>query len=378
MKTFFAALSFIAMLLPSAVRAESPDLSIIANSISFSVSQLYSGDTVRLYASVRNIGDVDVTGFVYFYQGSMPIGRSQTISARAGGAQDEVFVDFVVPTGSFNIRAVIQGTSPQDINPNNDVAVTPLYRPIADADRDGIVDAEDNCVTEANADQLDTDHDGAGNVCDTDQDDDGVVNDNDPEPINPDVTGLEREEEPAPVLVTQTDPPPTPPQSGGATEASATLPGSTGESEGDQAGDDATATAISTSIISKLKISPNARFTYEPIDWRTYEFIILQQPEEAVQFTWDFGDGASSVQPKITHSFSGSGSFDVTLSIIGADGTRVSDVQHFEISFFHLSNPLVQIILGALFIVLAALGVVTYKVNRRIVMLTAKQKEESV
>ncbi|WP_197496149.1 IPT/TIG domain-containing protein, partial [Maribacter hydrothermalis] len=42
-----------------------------------------------------------------------------------------------------------------------------------DADSDGIKDSIDNCPAIANADQLDTDSDGAGNVCDTDDDNDG-------------------------------------------------------------------------------------------------------------------------------------------------------------------------------------------------------------
>lgn len=43
-----------------------------------------------------------------------------------------------------------------------------------DTDADGVTDAQDNCPQHANADQLDTDTDGAGNVCDADDDDDGL------------------------------------------------------------------------------------------------------------------------------------------------------------------------------------------------------------
>lgn len=48
----------------------------------------------------------------------------------------------------------------------------------ADTDEDGIVDRNDNCVTTANADQIDIDQNGRGDACD-DFDRDGVINDKD-------------------------------------------------------------------------------------------------------------------------------------------------------------------------------------------------------
>ncbi len=46
---------------------------------------------------------------------------------------------------------------------------------IVDQDNDGILDASDNCTLAPNPDQLDTDGDGFGNVCDADLDNDGYV-----------------------------------------------------------------------------------------------------------------------------------------------------------------------------------------------------------
>ena len=43
-----------------------------------------------------------------------------------------------------------------------------------DGDGDGVDDPADNCVTVANTDQLDTDADGFGDVCDLDDDGDGI------------------------------------------------------------------------------------------------------------------------------------------------------------------------------------------------------------
>ena len=45
-----------------------------------------------------------------------------------------------------------------------------------DSDGDGAGDACDNCLSDTNADQKDTDSDGEGDECDTDKDGDGILN----------------------------------------------------------------------------------------------------------------------------------------------------------------------------------------------------------
>lgn len=53
-----------------------------------------------------------------------------------------------------------------------------------DTDGDGVADSIDNCPTTQNADQLDTDSDGAGNACDSDDDNDGVPDSQDAFPLD--------------------------------------------------------------------------------------------------------------------------------------------------------------------------------------------------
>lgn len=54
-----------------------------------------------------------------------------------------------------------------------------------DTDADGIADSADNCDNTANADQLDYDNDGLGDVCDTDDDNDGVLDVDDCDSFDP-------------------------------------------------------------------------------------------------------------------------------------------------------------------------------------------------
>ena len=366
---FYIFVSTVSAILPTQfVHATTVDLALDSNNITFSASTLYVDDSVRIYARVRNVGDVDATASVIFYQGGMVIGQSQPVSLRAGGNPDDVFVDFIVPQGSFNIRAVLQGSTPQDTNPDNDSAITPLYAPIADVDRDNVIDDADNCKNDANTDQVDTDSDGNGDACDTDDDNDMVLDAADPAPLDKAVTGIPVPKPSAPVIVKS---PASTSTNASATAALPTAEESPIETQSStQYSDEASNTIKAAPVVakinatSKLSLSPLARFSWKQIDWRTYEFILADQPTDGVRFGWDFGDGATSAQPKITHAFSGPGTYTVALAIIDSDGKTISDAQTFDVSFFHLDNPQVMILIVLLLVFLAAFGFAFLKLRK--------------
>lgn len=195
MRVWLAILGMFIAVTPVAAAPYASDLGIRAEDITIvpPPSQLVAGSRARIYAMVHNFGSHDVVGTVSFLQGPTLLGETQPISVRAGGFADEVFIDFIVPSGSFNILAKIQIPGSFDQNPANDEAVTPLLNPLPDADTDGVTDAQDNCPGATNKEQLNTDGDKEGDACDPDDDNDGLADlDEVPrgtDPRNPDTDG---------------------------------------------------------------------------------------------------------------------------------------------------------------------------------------------
>jgi len=120
-----ALISLLALMpVPFSAYAGTADVGFSGSGIYFSQEMLYVGDVVRVYARVRNFGDVDVTGTVGFYMGDTQIENDRPISLPANGFDEEVFVDVTIPAGPFNVAARINDTNPQDSNANNNWAQT--------------------------------------------------------------------------------------------------------------------------------------------------------------------------------------------------------------------------------------------------------------
>ena len=130
--------------------------------------------TAWLDASAPHISSIEVAGTAHFANGAW----LQVLLTE--GYLPEVGDSFLLLTAERGV--VDQGlriAAPQDLDWVLDTSggdsVRVIYLVDGDADGDGIPNAEDNCIREPNASQLDTNGDGFGNACDADYDDNGVV-----------------------------------------------------------------------------------------------------------------------------------------------------------------------------------------------------------
>lgn len=351
------------------------DLELRSSLTRFSTDTFLVGEQVRVYATIRNVGDVDTTGYVAFYYADSLLGKSQIVTVVEDGNDEEVWMDFTVPSDPFNLYIQIESTSPEDENPSNNNYLTPLYTPIYDQDGDGVEDESDNCPSDTNVSQVDVDGDGLGDACDDDDDNDGIDDDveeelgTDSQDADTDGDGVDDAQDAFPtdasrtqeeVVVEEVEEP--------VVEVLESEDISSDEEDvasedADAAGDSDTSEDIEESVSvdtplierasgSVLNVSPDSSFVYVRRDWKTYEFEALTPEGSYESLQWNFGDGTSSVQRTISHSFLKPGRYDVTLTVTDAQGNQIADTQEIDISLFHLSNPMIQIILGILLILL--------------------------
>ena len=359
------------------------DLGVYNSSISFSKQTLLAGDNIRVYARIKNEGNLDVSGYASFFQSNQLIGQSQIISVRAHGQDEEVWVDFTVPDNDFNIRVQVQGTNPADQNPDNDTAVSALFSVVKDVDGDGHPDTADNCPTVANADQLDTDGDGLGNACDTDDDNDGVLDVNEgslgTSPTNPDSDGdgVNDGQDAFPADPNRTQvPPPAPPSARTPAPEPPPAPAPAVEDSAATAavilgleGEAATTTSEIVNVGSATgtpSLPPIATISSKRLGWDGYQFIAKDADNgRGSSVHWDFGDGATADGAQVEHRFGKPGSYDVALTVTGADGAQAKDDTRVRIAFFALRNWQLLALMGLIGAVAAGMVALAEGARRR-------------
>lgn len=150
-KILFLFMAFLISLSCPGLSFAKTDLSITEADITFSKADPVDGDSIRVYARVFNSGDNDVSGYVVFLNDKKDMALPQPISLKPN-TYDDVFIDWKVKTGAYNIEAKIINLNPTDDNIENNTTIK----------KDFFVD-------------LDTDGDGIGNKKDPDDDNDGLA-----------------------------------------------------------------------------------------------------------------------------------------------------------------------------------------------------------
>lgn len=110
------------------------DVMIQRSDVTFRPDPFFAGDLVRVYATVKNIGDKDVQGNVFFSENGTAIGTPPPFSVRARGAEEEVWVDWqpaVTGDRQIFVRVVTAPETRDEDSMNNEmiVPITVAQRP---------------------------------------------------------------------------------------------------------------------------------------------------------------------------------------------------------------------------------------------------------
>lgn len=272
-----------------------------------SASDILKGETTKIYVTVHNNSDSDLSGVVKIYDeltGSY-IGVDQPVSVLSQKT-DDIFIDFnseAVGQHQISVRVVPWDESGDD--PSNNKVSKAIYVDI-DTDHDGIGDRldndDDNDGVNDNLDAFpldpketkDTDKDGIGDNADPDDDNDGVPDVTDVFPSDP----KESKDSDNDKVGDNSDPFPY-----DSTEWM--------DSDADGLGDNTDPNDSNKGPIPAISVAKTDVKTGELV---TFNALKSKDPDgQITKYEWNFGDGTTDNGVIIDHVFKKSGDYLVTL-----------------------------------------------------------------
>lgn len=175
-------------LAPLSAQAADYDILIPANGVTVDHSPVMLGQTVKIYVTVNNVGNIDTEGTAIFMDDGANVGM-KAISARANGKAEETWQSWKPTTVGNHIIKVklVPDANIFDPTPaNNEAQITVFVDKDTDGDGigdsvdpdidgDGVLNSQDQFPTNPNMSK-DTDGDGIDDSVDTDIDNDGLYN----------------------------------------------------------------------------------------------------------------------------------------------------------------------------------------------------------
>ena len=323
-------------------------------SLSKDVNNLIAGEKVRLYTYAENRGTKDASGYVVFTRGTQLLGQAE-ISLTAKGVKDEIYIDFEVPMGNFNILAKIMSVTPRDDNPDNNAALTQMFEGQKDTDGDGLgdkIDPDDDNdgVSDANEASLGTDS------LKADTDGDGVSDALDEFPLDP---LKSKKELPKPPVPPKADvKPPAPPVVAAPATAKpvakavpekkpsliANLLGKNDETPKAELVQDFYASPA-------IELLKQVKINVLQVNWNTYNFSFTTNSPDVdvskLDYAWSFSDG-TEVKANGEHRFSGTGQYFVSLKVKGPWENYLFDSVTVNVAFWSVFNYWLWLIVLAL------------------------------
>jgi len=382
------------ILAPTAVLAS--DVIINEADVWFSNPRPLSGDRIRIYATVRNTGNDDARTFIKFSVDSKQLGTLQPATVLANTGQSTVFIDWIPEEGYYNIEVTSVNTEPSDTNLNNNIIKIGDFLVDLDTDNDGIFNREDldddndgsddgvelilgtnplNPDTDDDGaldgldefpldpnEKYDNDKDGIGNNADPDNDNDGVLNANDPAPFDPNITGAkEDKQEPEPELPPEPEPTPTPEYIPPVPETKPDPEPEENEEFLAEGGSDSDWEIEEVEYTfpdeSEADYDLDVIIAKSRVSWNEWKFDALGVDSGYV-YLWDFGDNKLAQTKNLTHKFSGSGEYKISLSVSDTLGGLGTAEEVVLIGFWSIGNPWIKIFLGLLGIF--SIGLILY------------------